>query len=502
MKHLPFILLILFSFISCKEYNKESIARLEYALSMAGENRKELEKVLQHYKDDSLKLQAARFLITNMRYHFSRDEYLLSPEREKYRPDVTLFNTKEKISRHCDSLYIRGYQVVKEKKYDIVTLDSAYLVENIELAFALKKKEWVKDVPFEDFCRYILPYRIQNEIPSRSRKAYMERFLPYLEIAKVKTPLEASLVINQELTGMIHFDEISNPLYPTVEEAYQAGFGTCDGMNITVIFIMRAVGIPVTQEQTIWVKGDRGHVWASVINEGRFIPFAPCSDPPHRLNRQLSAWRPLRPGKVYRWHFDPVHSISPKEDDGYVTFLKSPLLSDVTCEYPNPVIDIETTTDKEAGNDTSPIYLCAYNYYGWKVVAIGQRNKNLCRIHNVVGDNVFIIADSPNGKRLRYLTAPFIVHATGGIHKLHPDTSHKISRTIRKKGGQWNTLHTLQYWDTQHEEFTSLQEKSTTDSTLLFANEIPDNALLRFDLPKKPFEVRPFIIQNDSIKDF
>lgn len=42
------------------------VDRLEYALEFAGENKRELEKVLEYYSDDSLKYRAACFLIVNM----------------------------------------------------------------------------------------------------------------------------------------------------------------------------------------------------------------------------------------------------------------------------------------------------------------------------------------------------------------------------------------------------------------------------------------------------
>lgn len=51
--------------VSCVEEN----TKLERALELAGENRKELERVLTHYSHtdaDSLKLRAACFLIENM----------------------------------------------------------------------------------------------------------------------------------------------------------------------------------------------------------------------------------------------------------------------------------------------------------------------------------------------------------------------------------------------------------------------------------------------------
>ena len=62
-------ILFLFSlFLSCSEPSK-----LEQALEFAGDNREELEKVLEYYRknpSDSLKYRAACFLIENMPYHF------------------------------------------------------------------------------------------------------------------------------------------------------------------------------------------------------------------------------------------------------------------------------------------------------------------------------------------------------------------------------------------------------------------------------------------------
>ena len=49
-------------------------ADVERALKLAGDNRAELEKVLEHYRkrpEDKLKLKAAYFLIANMPYHYT-----------------------------------------------------------------------------------------------------------------------------------------------------------------------------------------------------------------------------------------------------------------------------------------------------------------------------------------------------------------------------------------------------------------------------------------------
>ena len=83
MKKKTIILLWLVTAYSCSNYS----SRLKAVLDYSGTNRAELEKVLDHYKKDSTKLAAARFLIENMPYHFTLEQYYTSPRKEKYRPE-------------------------------------------------------------------------------------------------------------------------------------------------------------------------------------------------------------------------------------------------------------------------------------------------------------------------------------------------------------------------------------------------------------------------------
>lgn len=59
----------------------------------------------------------------------------------------------------------------KIKVMDTDVIDADYLAENIEYAFKSWSLPWAKDVSFEDFCRYILPYKMGNEEPERWRQA-------------------------------------------------------------------------------------------------------------------------------------------------------------------------------------------------------------------------------------------------------------------------------------------------------------------------------------------
>lgn len=59
---------VLFGLFSCSSSERE---QLETTLVFAGSNRAELEKVLEHYKDAPLKLQAAIYLIENMPLYYT-----------------------------------------------------------------------------------------------------------------------------------------------------------------------------------------------------------------------------------------------------------------------------------------------------------------------------------------------------------------------------------------------------------------------------------------------
>ena len=120
-------------------------SQLEQALERAGDNRAELEQVLKHYAGEPEKLEAASFLIRNMMYHFSIEDYFVhTGTGEHYYPDITHFADQEDVSRHCDSLRASGWSIRQEKQWDLNTVRADFLIRNIDLAFEVKKKPWAK----------------------------------------------------------------------------------------------------------------------------------------------------------------------------------------------------------------------------------------------------------------------------------------------------------------------------------------------------------------------
>ncbi|WP_307757471.1 transglutaminase domain-containing protein [uncultured Mediterranea sp.] len=472
--------------------------RLETALELAGDNRAELEQVLRHYAGDSLKREAARFLIENMPYHYGRKQYYAAPGRENIRPDFTTFATPEEVSRYHDSLTGEGYQPHTEVRMDVRAVDSRFLIDHIEAAFRIKDRPWVREVPFDIFCEYILPYRAQTEELSSLRTRMQELFLPLLDSAGVKTPLEACLLLNDKLKEVIRYGHPNLPLYPKVEETLHFGQGECDAMCDLGVTVMRACGIPVSVEQTIWPKMDLGHKWCAVWNQGTFHCFGPGEKQPGEYREHLAEVTCLRPVKVYRSRFSPRKISLPAKDDGYTTYLKSPLLYDVTGEYIDRPVSIQVAADKEVGRGKELIYLCIYNHYNWVPVAIGEREGRDCRLGITAGDNIFLVMHAPDGKRLRSLTAPFYVGWNNVIHKLIPDTLNRQTFCFPKRPKKLESLYTLHYWDVGADEFVPLQASEDTRTSQTYDN-IPRNALLWFTIPEKILNQRIAVIRDSLL---
>lgn len=496
MKTISFYYLLFFLIACNNQIDKE----LSFALDHAKENRNELKKVIKHYQraEDSLKLRAAIYLIKNMPYNFALDGYFSSPKKGVHRLDFNKITKKSDIEKYCDSLYLLGYYKESPILYDSQIISADFLIENIELAFQAWEKPWAKHISFENFCYYILPYRAQNEIAQNLRKEIMELYLPILDSAKISNSLDACNIINERIGKQIKYGLTGSPFYPTLEETYKTGISTCDGLCNFVTYVMRAVGIPVVTDITLWSKGDRGHSWCAVFHEDQFLSFGPAEEPTHIFINHLLKTKANTPAKVYRKSFHPKQKVYSILDDGYETFVKNPTYHDVTKEYPLKIKTIPISTNINSIDAEGLVYLCVHNYYEWRVLAIGKRSGHNCIFEDVAVDNIFIVADSPDGHSLRYISEPFLLDSAGHITKFVPNKLCTDSISLHKKPEYISIPHTLYYWDTERVNFIKLPYSHKSDSVQTY-NNIPQNALLWFTNTKQTYNQRIFLIDKEKI---
>ena len=466
--------------------------RLERALNLAGDNRSELLKVLNHFQNNEEKEKAARFLIYNMIYHYTEFDKLFSPVGNSY----DLHFDHQNLKCEFDSLVKSGYILHNIKYADIENIKSDYLIENIDLAFAVWKRPWANKISFDNFCQYILPYRSNEELLFPGfRRQMMDRYLPYLDSLKVTSPLEACEAINKKLIGQFKFLG-TLPLQPSLKEVDQFHVGNCNSISSYVTFLMRSLGIPVAQDITVWTKSGYGHSWCSVLElNGQWHPFAPTEALVEEYSNRLTKGVNL-PAKVYRSLFEPFSINCDLPDDEYLCFLKDSLYKDVTNMYDLPTTTISIKVDDIYKKQKSFVYLCAYNMGKWKEVALGKRIGNYCIIRNIVGDNIFRIAISDHGI-LRYLTDPFYVDFNGKKKLFSSDLSDMKKVVLRKNSFYGRFRHWGGYWDATNHLFRRVSTIEETDSTLVCF--FPNNSLMVMGTRWVNWQQRIYFLKGDSV---
>lgn len=241
------------------------------ALELAGNNRIELVKVLDHYRKngDSLKLQAALFLIENIPGHYALKGGAIESYAEKIQQTDSFISTK--------TLNNWWKQLKKEHKsvceYDISILKKDFLIHNIDKAVEVwKASPWKSEVDFKAFCQYILPYRFQNEMLSKYwRDSLYQDYHPL--IANTKDVKVAYAIIHDTIMHQMGRGGFSFPYLLNVIDMKRQHRATCMQRCVFLGSVLRAVGIPVSIDVVSqWANYSKsGHAWVSlVLDDGTY----------------------------------------------------------------------------------------------------------------------------------------------------------------------------------------------------------------------------------------
>lgn len=438
---LIFIELSLLLLTGCRMQTVDS--GLEKALSQAGSNREEIFRVIQHYQksNDTLKLKAAFYLLSNMPdkcYPSGKvmDEYytfmdsIYQIRREEY--DIpAIYEEFQKAA-----VYLQERPTVNQ---DLQTLSAAYLIENIEEAFAVWNRSWNRHLSFEEFCEYILPYRIGTEIPETWRSLYRKRFEPLLQSDTIQTAKEACTAINNELIRLpIHIATTSIlPIDLRPSTLANLKFGLCGDYAHLAVYAMRALGIPVgVASVPHWGRGNNGHLFNIVYdNDGTLHDFSGAEQNP---DEHLIRFKNEIP-KVYRKTFAKQKSslaiIHNKED--IPDFFKNPYLEDITRDFSfieakDLVIPLLQKVNRQFA------YLCVFDPHGWIPVAWGKVQKDEADFKAIGPNIIYHTALYIDGK-IKLVGDPFLLDTLGLIHYYTPQKA-TITYVLERKNPKARNL--------------------------------------------------------------
>lgn len=155
-------------------------------------------------------------------------------------------------------------------EFDLKTLSSAFLLENLQLAFdAWEKSPWRGSVSKEMFFNDVLPYASLTEERDGSRAMLQKTCLPM--IAGAKSPGEAAQLLNQKIFPhfKVSYNTARHRPDQSPTESIHSGIATCTGLAILLVDACRAVGVPARVAGTeMWWNMRGNHTWVEVWDGG------------------------------------------------------------------------------------------------------------------------------------------------------------------------------------------------------------------------------------------
>lgn len=462
-------------------------------LDAAGDNRAELEQVLQHYSEsgDTLKLQAAYYLIGNMGDHCYATYALEDTSGNEIAFNVLDYSDYDALTASFDTLE-QNHGVLdferKDKIMDDQTVTADFLIDQIDYAFrAWHERPWAKNLSFDNFCAYVLPYRGSNEPLEPWRQMFFDKYAHIADSMKDPSdPVEAAAVINEDIRTWFGFDPryYYHPTDQGMEEMMQGGLGRCEDMTNVTIYAMRANGLAVTSDYTpYWANSGNNHAWNSILAaDGKVIPFMGAESDPgrYRLANKYA--------KVYRKMFadQPGNLIFlDRKQEKVPSWLAGRSYIDVTADYQD-VCDVAVSlTDVPDSVDIA--YLCVFNSGEWKPIHWARIENNTATFTDMGKDIAYIPALYLN-EEIVPVGNPFILESDCGQRTLSADASHTrsvdlisttrrkqeistdgISKSFLKKGQTYELFYMTDEWN-------SLGKAVAGDGPLVF-DDVPSGGL-------------------------
>lgn len=456
-------------FIASNVFSKEeSISSLEAVLRVAEGNRTELEKVLDYYKDDSLKLEAAKFLICNMPGNMAYDSTRIAP----YRPFILLLDSlKKKEEANAYGIVNEKWKVFSNHKaigaeiyssslQDLFTITSKYLIDNIEQAFEAWEKTQYKDsVDFDTFRQYILPYRRRNGyVIEPWRQHFISRYGHYID--RFASPHQAVDSLFEQVNDyIVNGWMLSNYPYISLNDYNISRVSRCGGRCWFNSMLLSSLGIPCTIDFVpAWGNRNSNHEWNAIVVGGKTYAFESTGGKGKWKAQRVydnvcvdEYWMKSRLPKVFRYTYESSHrgpsvNANCNKNNTPSLFLNSKY-KDVSQEY-FATSDITVPVNKEVlkNHSVEYVYIFVFNENVWKPVYWGELKSGKAYFERMGRDQVYLAGIYQDGI-ITPVSDPFILRPDGSVHYLTADTDQKINVNLVRKYFARPEIHFWKNWN-------------------------------------------------------
>lgn len=478
---------------------------VEKVLLKVDKNSAELKKVLEHYRNDSLRYKAACFLIGNMDIHESRSYYWADTLNKNIHFNELSFANYETAIKEFNILNGKTrLHAITQKTLDFQTLTSNYLIQNIDKAFEVKNTNWAKDISFDLFCEYILPYKVLNEPYAEWRDAYRKEFTEFttplaeVGVRKVCTSLSNNLRSWFFNTYNLKIKKES-PAFLSPTQLLFRRQGTCEDMANWGVYILRSMGIAASIDFTpAWATSTGSHYWNVAFDESSSpIPFFMGDDNPDefRMVREPSKVLRITYGKQNNALANKVAKTEIPE-----SYLRNFNYLDVTRDYWK-VANLSITL-KHNSIPLKTAYITVFNGMSWKPVWWSAIQQSKATFTDLAVGVVYLPMYYSKDKLIPAHT-PCILRPDGSIEELKTNVTDTRTVIIEQQKGYLlfrpGKKYSLYYWDNKWQK---AGEQVANTATQLIFEKVPGNALMLLIPEYSEGKERPFTINTNGLREW
>lgn len=393
------ILSYLAIFLSSCSYSENKY--FEYALELADKNAKELESIQRHYQNNKKKSTMSLFLINNMIGKQTVDSKSIEKSQLYFNSFIIYFNTQGRYKNDiqyiiCDSIKQLYPYAESHPRYlsDLQHISADFLIRHIDYCFHIwQQYPWCKDIDFDTFCKYILPYTTSNCYWEQAADFFEQKYATLRDSVCHKSYKEIGKIIAEDIDktfvqNWVLFSQKHKGLLPTTfKNLATAQIGTCLEANIYKIAALRANGIPATLNTfPNWGNANSSHFWTEIIGDEHIDNLYDNTQRPYVSKNDIlvdnifwkntysPALKNIPPytsiqycrtiPKVYRVNYEiQQNCLALRAKEEIPDFFRNPGIEDITDKY---IVckDIEVPL-WDNKHKKEYVYLCCYDDNNW-----------------------------------------------------------------------------------------------------------------------------------------
>ncbi len=284
--------------------------------------------------DDSLKLKALYYLIGNLQTNYSITHTLVDSSDSEIVINIDDFNDLKSLMDYRDS--IENSNGILHYKTDSISLDfknlkAEYIINHINLTWKIYLAGHAMKYKFNNFCDYILPYRVANEVVEDYVSHFQEKYTTLMD-SSINIEYAANQINHEINNGFLYDDRLEfNPNYHSIPELEKSKRGKLKDLCIYKIKALRSIGIAATMDYTpIIGSTNLGYYSVTVIlpnNEKIYLSGPKKIDLPYGNGNVAKVYRRM-------FHEVPDCLFAIKDESLHTpSFIGNYSYSDVTSEY-------------------------------------------------------------------------------------------------------------------------------------------------------------------------